>query len=327
MKMKAIAVKEAGEPESLKVVELPLPEPTDHQVVVAQSFAGVNYGDAIRRKRGLFTLNEHGYFVPGFEGIGDVISVGSSVTGFAVGDRVAYLSETGGGYGQQVSIDEKFVFHVPEDLPDEIAAVTACVGVTAWELFKLSGLEKGSWALVHGATGGVGLLLVQICVLRGVNVIALVGTKEKKAFLDSRHAAVEAIVRDDSDLAPHIRALSGGAGVHATFDCVGQAALDTNLGCIRKGGVIVYYGSTSGHSDFPGMPILMNSLRVQGFNVFNFLQDTEAWRAAVQDVMRVIADKKLEIVIDRILPMERASEAHELMEARQSIGKLVLDLR
>ena len=323
---KAITVKEAGAADTMKVVELPEALPKDNEVVISQNFVGVNYGDAIRRKRGLFQLNEHGYFVPGFEGIGTIIAIGKSVKDFKIGDRVCYLSELGGGYSQQICLDEKLVFQVPSNIPDETAAVMTCVGATAWHLVELANISKDSWVLIHGATGGVGLVLVQLCILKGANVIAVVGTQAKKDFL-KRYSVVDTIIREEGDISPQIKSITGGKNIDAIFDCVGQSVFETNLNCIRKGGIILYYGSTSGHPAFPGMQVLMNSLRIQGFNIFNQLNDTASWRDELQKLTSFISENKIEIYIDKIFNMDEAYKAHQLLENRNSIGKLLLDLR
>lgn len=324
--MKAVAVREAGSADALKVVDLPKPSLGHKQVLIEQTFAGVNYGDAIRRKRGLFELNEYGYFIPGFEGVGTIVSIGTGATQFNVGDRVAYLNETGGGYAQQISVDEKFVFSVPNEISDETAAGMTCVGATAWHLTRLSAIKEDSWVLIHGATGGVGLMLVQLAIINGAKVIAVVGTNEKKEFL-TKYAVTETIVRDSGDISEQIMAVTNGYGIDAIFDCVGQAVLDTNFNCIRKGGVILYYGSTSGHPSFPGMQVLMNSVKIQGFNIFNLLQDTEKWRNGLQELFATMKDKNLEVNIDKIFTMAHAPEAHQLLEDRRSTGKLLIDLR
>jgi len=324
--MKAIGVKVAGAPIMLKVVDLPQPKPKNDEIVIKQNFAGVNYGDAIRRKRGLFKLNEHGYFIPGFEGIGKIISIGNDVQNFKIGDRVGYLSEEGGGYSQELCINEKLVFHVPLEIADEIAAVMTCVGTTAWHLVKLANIKTNNWVIVHGASGGVGLLLVQLCLLRGAKVIAIVGTQKKKEFLQ-RYDGIETIVRNELDITPQIKTVTNGKEVDTIFDCVGQAVLEMNLSCISKGGTILYYGSTSGHPSFPGMQILMNSLRVQGFNIFNLLKETSDWRSEVREFISLLVEKKIEIFVDKVFKMENAYKAHQLLEERNSVGKLIIDLR
>lgn len=323
---KAITVKEAGAADTMKIVMLPDASPKDNEVVISQTYAGVNYGDAIRRKRGLFKLNEYGYFIPGFEGIGEVVSVGKNVKDFTVGDRVNYLSELGGGYSQQICLDEKLIAKVPINISDETAAVMTCVGATAWHLTNLSNISKGSWVLIHGATGGVGLVLVQLCILKEANVVAVVGSLTKKDFLE-RYGVTNIVVRGEEDITSQIKSITGDQKIDAIFDCVGQAVLESNLNCIRKGGIILYYGSTSGHPSFPGMQVLMNSLRIQGFNIFNLLNDTISWRNELQKFVSFVADKKIEIFIDKVFKMDEAYKAHQLLEDRNSIGKLLLDLR
>ena len=323
--MKAIAIKKAGSASSLKVIDLPQKEPNSNEVVIKQTFAGVNYGDIIRRKRGLFELNEYGYFIPGFEGVGEVISIGSDVKNYKVGDKVGYLNELCGGYSQIVYINEKFVFKVNDQLSDETLAVMTCVGTTALNLVKLSKVEKDDWVLVHGATGGVGLLLVQLCLLKGAKVIAIVGTKEKEKFI-KRYSPTVVINRSENDVISKIKSTTGNRKVDIIFDCVGKSVVETNFECIRQGGTILYYGSTSGHSEFPGMQVLMNSITVQGFNIFNFIKNNN-WKDSVQELMSLLSDKKIEIYINKVFTMSKAFEAHELLENKLSIGKLAIDLR
>lgn len=324
--MKAVAIKEPGPPHVLKVVEVPDPEPGNNQVVIDQSFAAVNYGDIIRRKRGLFKLNNLGLFVPGFEGAGKIVSVESGVGGFKKGDRVSYLHEFGGGYGQKICVDEQYVFKVPDSVDDEIAAGLTCVGATAWHLLRTSAIEKNQWILIHGATGGVGLMLLQLAKIMGIKTIAIVGTNEKMDFL-KQFDIDKILVRDSNEINNQILSVTDNKGVHAIFDCVGQAVLDMNLKVIRSGGTILYYGSTSGHSNFPGSEILMNSLNIEGFVIFKLLQDKQKWQEGMENLYTYITQKKLRVNIDQILPMEMAPQAHQLLEDRKVIGKILLDMR
>ena len=89
----------------------------------------------------------------------------------------------------------------------------------------------------------------------------------------------------------------------------------------------MYYGSTSGHADFPGLQILMNSLRIQGFNIFNAIQDSNEWNTITSNLVSLVMEKKLEIHIDRILRMVEAPEAHKILEERRSMGKLLLKIK
>jgi NADPH2:quinone reductase len=325
--MKVIGVKKAGTAEEMKVVDIPNPLPQFNEVVIEQSFAAVNYGDVIRRKRGLFELGKHGYFIPGFEGVGRVVVVGNGVKRLKIGDRVSYLNgDQNGGYSQQICLKEQFAYKIPDSIPDETAAAMTCVGSAALSLTKLANIREGDWVIVHGASGGVGHTLVQLCMHKKAKVIAIVGAQEKSKFLE-RYSPSSIINRNETDIKTQIKNLTHGNGVTAIFDCVGKEVLDINMNCICKGGTILYYGSTSGHTDFPGMQILMNSLRIQGFNVFNAIQDSNEWNIITNKLISLVIDKKLEIHIDRILKMVEAPEAHKILEERHTMGKILLKIK
>lgn len=323
--MKAIVIKGACTPDELRVAEIPNSIPKDNDIVIKQIYASVNYGDVIRRKRGMFALNEYGYFVPGFEGMGKVISVGKNVKRFNVGDRVSYLIEASGGYSEEVTVNENCAFRILDEIEDKIAAVIPCVGTTAWNLVEISQVKRHDWVIIHGATGGVGLLLVQLCMLKGANVIAIVGTIEKRDFL--KKYSLAKIVLNNDNLVEEIRNITQGKMADVIFDCVGSDVCNFNFDCIHTGGTIVYYGSTSGHSEFPGMNVLMNSIRIQGFNIFNLLNDSKEWEKGAIEMMDLISQGKIHINVDRVFKLEQAGEAHKLLESRKVYGKLLIDFR
>lgn len=324
--MKVVSVKKAGGPEVLNVIELPEPVPKEYEVVIEQTFAGINFGDVIRRARGLFELNEYDCYVPGFEGVGKVIAIGNKVKEFTVGDRVSYLNERGGGYSQKICVHKKYIYKVIDSISDQTAAVMTCVGTTAWNLVRISNVQDDDWVIVYGASGGVGLLLMQICLLKGANVIAIVGTKDKEQFVEE-YSPTATIVRDNDDVSKRILDITDGKKIDIVFDCVGNDTQEINFNCIRKGGTILYYGSTSGHPNFPGMQILMNSLKIQGFNIFNFVEETKLWKNSINDLMGLLEEDKIKIHIDGIFSIHEVCKAHQLMESRFSKGKLLIDLK
>ena len=324
--MKAIIIEEAGSPEVLQFRDLPNPVPSDNEVIIEQSFAGVNYGDVIRRKRGLFQLNSAGFYIPGFEGVGNIIGRGKAVKDLKIGERVIYLNELGGGYAQHVSVNEKNVLAIPDIIPDHVAAALPCVGATAWHLLKASKLKRGQWVLIHGATGGVGLILTQMALLKGARVIAVVGSENKKAIID-QYNGISIVGRFAGELSDQVMNLTDGYGIDVIFDCVGQDVLETNMKCIHSSGQILYYGSVSGHSIFPGVQILMNSLQIQGFNIFNTLKNKVAWQAGLKNLFTLISTGKINVRISEVFPMSEAFKAHQLLESRKSTGKLLLDLK
>lgn len=322
--MKAVAVKEAGDPGKLMVVNLPDPEPQSNEILIKQKYACVNHGDVIRRKRGMFTLNKYGFYIPGFEGVGTVIDVGKNVKKFKVGDRVSYLSESGGGYSQIMCIDERYAFLVDTSLSDELAASMNCVATTAYNLTELSKVKNGDYVLIYGGTGGVGNLLLQLNQLKGANVIAVVGNASKKKFL-SKYGVLD-VIDDDQNIVGTVRRLTDERGVDIIFDCIGKKYIDQNLNSICQKGIWMYYGSTSGHAEFPGMDILMNSIKVQGFNIFNLLDDEETFKRTVNNVSSLLTDKSISIHIDQVCSINDVPEAHKKMEEKRVIGKILIDL-
>lgn len=321
--MKAITLLEAGPPESFLVAEVPMPVVGDDDVLVRLRYASVNHGDVVRRKRGLFPPGFQPPYILGFEGSGRVVDVGKNVSGFRTDDRVGFLAESG-AYAQFASIPQYQVFQIPQSVSDDAAAAATCVGTTAWHLLRVAGMKSGQTILVHGSGGGVGSMLVQFAGLLGVIRIATVGSPDKKRFAQSLRA--EHVLVTSEDFGARALEITGGVGVDAIFDCVGQTVLDGNLKALRRGGTWMYYGSTSGHPAFPGGTILMNGLRIQGFVIFDVLRQSAAWAEGVAALLQALGEGRVSVHIDRVLRMEDVAEAHRLLEQRAVKGKILLAL-
>ncbi len=171
--MKAITVSQAGGPEVLTITDVPEPHCPPDKVRVEVDAAGVNFIDTYRRS-GVYKVDfPH---IPGSEGAGTVIEVGSEVNWADQGDRVAWCS-TAGSYAEQVLLDQADCYTLPHGVETEIAAASMLQGLTAHYLTNSSfALSEGHTALVHAGAGGVGLLLTQMAVERGARVITTVST-------------------------------------------------------------------------------------------------------------------------------------------------------
>jgi NADPH:quinone reductase len=319
--MRSAVVDKGGPPESFRIVDLPVPSPNDSEIVIRQKYAAVNFGDVIRRKRGLFSPKMSPPYVLGFEGVGNIESVGSSVKEFGVGDRVAYLAELG-AYGEFVAVQAAQAWAIPQTITDEAAAGITCVGLTAWGLVRESGVKPGDIALVHGAAGGVGTILIQILAGDGIRTVALVTGAEKRSFVTALGAEV-VLDRANGDPKSEIKKHFP-TGTDVIFDCVGQDVLDLNLATIKAGGMWMYYGSTSGHSQFPGDRLLMNRLSLKGFVIFDFARDPSAWKQGIAFLSSSLVRGSLTPQITRIFALDQVSEAHRLLEARSITGKVLL---
>lgn len=321
--MRAAVVDSSGPPEAFRLVEIPLPEIGESDVLIRQKYAAVNFGDVTRRKRGLFPQGLLPPYVLGFEGVGVVVAVGSAVHTLKSGDRVAYLAERG-GYAEFVAAPITKVWAVPDAVNDETAAGATCVVLTAWGLARQSEIQAGATALIHGAAGGVGSTLVQHLMSLGVETIAVVSGQKKVEFVTGL-GATSVIDRTQDDLVNEIKAICP-KGVDVVFDCVGQDVLDVNMSVIRPGGVWMYYGSTSGHSQFPGDRVLMERLTIRGFVVFDYFENSTLWAEGTSFLASSLASDGIAVRVTEVFPLDEVSEAHRKLEARSAMGKILLAL-
>ena len=184
--------------------------------------------------------------VVGSEGAGRVIAVADDVTGFSVGDRVAWHNAPG-SYASRVAVPADGVLRVPEGVSDEIAAAIPLQGLTAQYLATGSHrLEPGQTALIHAGAGGVGLLLTQLAKHLGARVITTVSTEEKAELSRSAGADEVFLYGPGVDIAATVRELTDGAGVDVAYDGVGRDTFDASLASLKVRGSLVLFGAASG---------------------------------------------------------------------------------
>jgi NADPH:quinone reductase len=320
--MKAIRVQEAGGPEVMELVEVPLPQPNPSEALVKVWVAGVNSIDGhFRDGRLRMPLP----FIPGQEGAGVVTAVGAQVKTLKVGDRVAW-SGTSRSYAEYVAVAEEHLVPVPDSVSDEQAAAAMIHGLTAHYLVNDTyKLKAGDTALVHAAAGGVGLLLVQLLHAIGARVIGTVSSEEK-AVLAREAGADEVIVFTRQDFEGAVRRLTAGKGVEVVYDGVGKATFDKNLNVMRLRGMLVLYGMSSGPVP-PVDPARLSekgSLYMARTTLAHFTATREELLARTSALFGMIAEGKLKLRIAKTYPLADAAQAHRDMEARKMAGKLLL---
>ena len=321
--MKAIQVSQVGGPEALTVADVPAPKPKADEALVQIKVAGVNFIDVYFRE-GRYPATVP--FINGQEASGVVAEVGSEVTNVRVGDRVAYTG-TLGSYAEYAAVPAARLVKIPEALSFEQAAAAMLQGMTAHYLvFSTYKLQKGEFALVHAAAGGVGLLLVQMAKKKiGAHVIATAGTQEK-AQLAREAGADECIVYTEEDFEFQTWALTGSQGVHVVYDGVGKATFDKDLNVLRPRGYLVLFGGASGA--VPPFDLIKLSLKGSLYITrptlghYTATREELEWRAGV--VMQWIADGDLNLRIHKIYGLAEAEQAHRDLEGRQTTGKLLL---
>jgi NADPH2:quinone reductase len=320
--MKAIRVHQPGGPEKLIFEEIAAPTPGPGQARVKVHAIGVNFID-IYHRTGLYhqTLP----FIPGMEAAGIVDAVGENVTGVARGDRVAYAMSMG-AYAEYTLVNAWQLVTLPEKIDFASGAAAMLQGMTAHYLTHATyPLQRGQTALVHAAAGGVGLLLVQIAGILGARVIGTVSTEEKANL--AREAGCTNVIRYDiRDFEGEVKHITQGRGVDVVYDSVGRATFEKSLNCLKRRGLMVLFGQSSG----PVPPIDLNILNGKGslfvtrpsLAHYAATQEEIDWRAG--DILEWVAEGKLKLRIDRTYDLSEAPQAHHALERRETKGKVLL---
>ncbi|MFI6361826.1 quinone oxidoreductase family protein [Nocardia sp. NPDC050630] len=319
--MRAIQVSEHGGPEVLNYVEVPDPQIGPDQLLVDTEAIGINFIDTyIRTGR----YPQAVPYIPGAEGTGVVAEVGANVTEFAVGDRVAWAAAPG-SYAKRVAVPAAVAVKVPDGVEAPVAASALLQGMTAHYLIEsIYKPEPGETVLVHAGAGGVGLVLTQLAVARGVRVITTVSSDAKEKL--SREAGASEVLRYTDDLADRVRALTEGIGVAAVYDGVGAATFEASLASLRVRGMLALFGAASG----PVPPFDLQRLNPAGSlfvtrpTLVHYTRDrTELlWRAT--DIFNAIANGILHVRIGATYPLAEAEQAHRDLEGRKTTGSIVL---
>ena len=324
-----IVMPRKGGPEVLEVHRRDLPAPEPGQAVVRVEATGVAFSE-VQMLKGRYFGQPKFPFVPGYDLVGTVEDVGEGVDEGLLGRRVGALTETG-AWADRVVIGAEDAAPVPEGLDpaDAVAAVTN--GVTAWQmLHRTARVRTGQTVLVHGASGGVGTLLVQLARLAGARVI---GTASAGKHGYVRALGAEPVDYRD-DVPRRVREISPG-GVDAVFDHVGGPGLVDSYRMLRKDGTLVTYGSAStlsgtGHWIRPYLPIfarvLLWSAAPNGKRATFYY--VKRWPRFFQEdlstVLSLLADGKIEAHATTRMPLDRAAEALELLASGGASGKVVL---
>jgi len=320
--MQAAAFTKFGEPAVLTLQTLPDPEPGPGDVLVRTQAMGLNFAD-IYRRRGEYTLVPPSPYVLGYEGAGVVDKLGPGVRGVKIGDRVAFVDVPRANAELVVAPFEK-VIPLPDDIPFQIAAAALLQGLTAQYLTEETHpVQAGETVLVHAASGGVGLFLVQLAKLRGARVIGIVSSRSKAdAVLES--GADETIDSSSSDFLQVTRELTGGKGADVVYDSVGTT-LNKSIAAVKGRGHVVFFGWAGGRPALVDPRSLMEgSKRLSGGDLWDHLTTRDLRVHRAHQLLHWLRLKKIHLRLDSIFGLSKISEAHGRLESRMSIGKILL---
>ena len=320
--MRAVQVVEAGGPETMKVVEVPMPRPGPHEVLIKVAASGVNFIDIyVREGRYGNALP----LTPGQEAAGTVVQVGSEVKDITIGDRVAWCSVLG-TYAEYALAPAARVVPIPSGISFEQAAAVMLQGMTAHYLSHAAyPIKTGDEVLIHAGAGGTGLLLTQYAKALGARVYTTVSTPAK-AELSRGSGADEVILYTEKDFELEIKQLTSGRGVAVVYDSVGATTFDQSLKSLRTRGTLVLFGSAGGEVP-PFAPIQLAPLGSL-FLTRPILRDYVATREELLEranaVFGAVSDEKLTVRIEARYPLEEAPSAHKALDGRRTTGKLLL---
>src|SRR6195256_2045725 len=240
---KTVRVYEVGGPEAMRIEDIAPPPPARGQVLVRNHAIGINFIDTYFRS-GAYPVPSLP-FTPGNEGAGEIIALGKGVTGFKLGDRVAYATSLGAYAGERLIQADRLV-KLPKSVSFETAAAMMLKGLTAQYLLRRTfRVKAGNTILVHAAAGGVGLILCQWAKALGATVIGTVGSPEK-AKLAKKAGAKHTILYRDEDFAARVKEITKGKLCDVVYDGVGKSTFPASLDCLRPLGMFLSFGSTSG---------------------------------------------------------------------------------
>jgi putative PIG3 family NAD(P)H quinone oxidoreductase len=322
--VKAIVVEES----ELRVGDVPAPELGPGALRIRVAAAGINRADLMQR-RGLYPPPPGASDILGLECAGEVVEVAADVTGWQSGDRAMALL-AGGGYAEEVVVDAGSAMRVPEVFSLVEAAVFPEVYLTVFSnVFQIAALPEGGTLLVHGGGSGIGTASIQLAREAGARIFVTAGSAEKCARCLELGADL-AIDYREQDFAEEVARATGGAGVDVVLDSIGAGYLDANLRSLALGGKLVLIGLMQGAK----AEINLGALLARRLHVIG---STLRAKAAAQKAAIVagllerfgagIETGRLRPIVHEVFPLERADEAHALMQASGHFGKIALEIR
>jgi len=319
---RVIRAHKTGGPEVMQVDDVQLSAPGAGQALVRIEAAGVNFIDIYHRS-GQYQLPLP--LALGVEGAGLVEQVGSGVGDLRVGQRVAWTN-VNGTYATHALVPSDRLVPVPEGVSAKVAAAVMLQGMTAHYLtHDTYPLKRGDWCVIHAAAGGVGLLFCQMAKRVGARTIGTAGNEEK-AKLARKAGAEEVIVYTKQDFEAEVRKLTGGAGASVVYDSVGKDTFDRSLKCLRRRGMLVLFGQSSGAVPPFDLQRLSagGSLYITRPTLASYTTTRDELLARAGAVLDMVRKGELDVKIDAEIPLAQAARAHELLASRKTTGKLIL---
>lgn len=312
--MKAAYIQATGPADNLIYGDLPTPEPVGRQVLVKVGAVSVNPIDTyIRNGANYWELPKP--FIVGCDLAGTVVAKGPDARRFQVGDRV-WGSNQGlmgrqGTFAEFCAVDEEWLYPTPPSVSDESVAACALVGITAHlGLFREAKLQPGETIFVHGGTGGVGSMVVQMAKATGARVLTTAGSPEKAARC--RQLGADAVIQyKTEEVAAAVKQFAP-QGVNVVWETLREPDFDKLVSYLAERGRLVLMAGRDARPPFPVGPFYVKGCSLHGFVMFKATADEQ--RTCATDINRWLSEGRLQAQIGCRLPLSEAAQAHRLQE-------------
>ncbi|HWM36649.1 MAG TPA: NAD(P)H-quinone oxidoreductase [Streptomyces sp.] len=323
--MHAVTIPEPGGPDALVWAEVPVPEPGEGEVLVEVTASAVNRADLLQRQ-GFYDPPPGASPYPGLECSGRIAALGPGVSTWTVGDEVCALLG-GGGYAEKVAVPTGQLLPVPDGIDVATAASLPEVTSTIWSnVFMVAHLRPGETLLVHGGGSGIGTMAIQLAKAVGATVAVTAGSKEKLDRCAELGADILINYREQ-DFVEELRAATDGQGADVILDIIGAKYLNQNIKALAFNGRLAIIGLQGGRKGELNLGALLS--KRAAVTATSLRARPAAEKAAIVAAVRehvwpLLADGRVQPVVDSTLPMSRAADAHRAMEESSHVGKILL---
>jgi putative PIG3 family NAD(P)H quinone oxidoreductase len=326
--VRAVVIARPGGPEVLEVRDVPDPEAAEGEVVIDVAATAINRADLLQRA-GNYPPPPGASPYPGMECSGRIASLGAGVSGWQVGDEVCALL-AGGGYAEKVAVPAGQVLPRPDgvSLVDSAALPETCCTVYSM-LFDAGRLAPGESVLIHGGTSGIGTMAIQLAHRHGSRVFTTAGSPRKVGVCGDLGADV-AINYREQDFVERIANETGRGGVDVILDNMGAKYLPRNLKSLGVGGRLIVIGMQGGIEGELNLSTLLTkraTIFAAGLRGRPAAQKAAIVAGTRDFVWPQLADGSVRPIIDRVLSLDDAPEAHQLVDSSEHIGKVLLRVR
>lgn len=325
--MRAVVMREPGEPEVLEIQERETPKVKEGTVKIAVRAAGVNRPDVIQRQGKYPAPEGVPADIPGLEVAGIISEIGDGVDEWKVGDKVCALL-AGGGYASEVIVPTQQCLPIPEGLSYEEASALPETFFTVWtNVFDRGQFKSGETFLIHGGTSGIGVAAIQMVKAMGGEVYATAGSAEKCAFAE-KIGATHAVNYKESDFLEVLKEKQP-EGIDVILDMVGGDYTAKNIDLLKpEGRLLIINAMKSATSEINMKKVMVKRLTITGSTLRTRSADFKgAIATQLKDkIWPKLSTKEIKPIVYKTFPLEKAKEAHQLMESSSHIGKIVLTI-